>query len=511
MLDETRRRLQASLLLLALVCAGCSQPQQQSPAPAPAAVQARNLVLITIDTLRADRVGAYGYARARTPHIDALAARGVRFEHAFATAPITLPSHASLMTGRYPPGHGSRHNGIKVDDKVPTLAKALSAAGFTSGAFVSAFPLDRRFGLNDGFAAYDDKMPREGRKRAENERAGRLTVDQAIAWLRLTPPGPGNRLFLWVHLFEPHAPYGDPKSGRPALDRYDDEIAESDVQVGRVIEALGPEAASSLIVVAADHGEAFGEHGEVSHSLFVYDTTLRVPLIVAGPGTRPVVVTSPVSLVDVAPTVLRLLGVTPFDADGIDLAPSFGGAALAARELYAESFAPLLDFGWSPLRSLRRDSFKYIEAPKPELYNLSSDAGEASNIVAADAHESRGHARARRAIFARRPQCVSRAGAGSRGSCAVAGAWLLVGYERLWNGDATGSQRQGRDCGPAVGGPVRRVAGRRARESAAGDSCRRPEESAGQLAPRLRAARGRPLRSGCCLSEDCDRRARADR
>ena len=385
MLDETRRRLQASLLLLALVCAGCSQPQQQSPAPTPAAVQARNLVLITIDTLRADRVGAYGYARARTPQIDALAARGVRFEHAFATAPITLPSHASLMTGRYPPGHGSRHNGIKVDATVPTLAKALSAAGFTSGAFVSAFPLDRRFGLNDGFAAYDDKMPREGRKRAENERAGRLTVDQAIAWLRLTPPGPGNRLFLWVHLFEPHAPYGDPKSGRPALDRYDDEIAESDVQVGRVIEALGPEAASSLIVVAADHGEAFGEHGEVSHSLFVYDTTLRVPLIVAGPGTRPVVVNSPVSLVDVAPTVLRLLGVTPFDADGIDLTPSFGGAALAARELYAESFAPLLDFGWSPLRALRRDSFKYIEAPKPELYNLSSDAGEASNIVAADA------------------------------------------------------------------------------------------------------------------------------
>ena len=217
MLDETRRRLQASLLLLALVCAGCSQPQQQSPAPTPAAVQARNLVLITIDTLRADRVGAYGYARARTPHIDALAARGVRFEHAFATAPITLPSHASLMTGRYPPGHGSRHNGIKVDANVPTLAKALSAAGFTSGAFVSAFPLDRRFGLNDGFAAYDDKMPREGRKRAENERAGRLTVDQAIAWLRLTPPVPGNRLFLWVHLFEPHAPYGDPKvraSGR---------------------------------------------------------------------------------------------------------------------------------------------------------------------------------------------------------------------------------------------------------------------------------------------------------
>ena len=144
MADQTRRRWHASLFLLALVCGSCSQPQQQSPAAAPAAVQARNLILITIDTLRADRVGAYGYARARTPHIDALAARGVRFEQAFATAPITLPSHASLMTGRYPPGHGSRHNGIRVDASVPTLAKALSAAGFTSGAFVSAFPLDSR-------------------------------------------------------------------------------------------------------------------------------------------------------------------------------------------------------------------------------------------------------------------------------------------------------------------------------------------------------------------------------
>ncbi len=384
MADQTRRRWHASLFLLALVCGSCSQPQQQSPAPAPAAVQARNLILITIDTLRADRVGAYGYARARTPHIDALAARGVRFEQAFATAPITLPSHASLMTGRYPPGHGSRHNGIRVNTDVPTLAKALSTAGFTAGAFVSAFPLDSRFGLSDGFAAYDARMPREGRKTAENERPGRQTVDQAIAWLRLTPADASRRIFLWVHLFEPHAPYGDPKSGRPVLDRYDDEIAESDVQVGRVIAALGPEAQSSLIVIAADHGESFGEHGEVSHSLFVYDTTLRVPLVIAGPGAPARVVTSPVSLVDVAPTVLPLLGVKRFDSDGIDLAAALTGSELPRRELYAESFAPLLDFGWSPLRALRGDGFKYIAAPRAELYDLSRDAGELTNLVPAE-------------------------------------------------------------------------------------------------------------------------------
>ena len=192
------------------------------------------------------------------------------------------------------------------------------------------------------------------------------------------------RLFLWVHLFEPHAPYGEPRSGRPVADRYDDEIAESDAQVGRILDALGPDAASTLVVVASDHGEAFGEHGEVSHSLFVYDTTLRVPLIVAGPGVPARTVSSPVSLVDVAPTVLRLLGVAPFDSDGVDLSRAFGGAGLPARDLYAESFAPLLDFGWSPLRALRSERFKYIEAPRAELYDTARDPGEAQDLSTAD-------------------------------------------------------------------------------------------------------------------------------
>ena len=372
------------IALLLLICSGCAAP---APEPPPAS-RARHLVLITIDTLRADRVGAYGYARARTPRIDGLAARGVRFEHAYATAPITLPSHASLMTGRYPPGHGSRHNGMRVDSAVPALATVLSTAGFATGGFVSAFPLDRRFGLNNGFAAYGDRMPRGTRGRLENERPGRDTVDEALAWLTPTLTASranGGRIFLWVHLFEPHAPYGQPGSGRSVADRYDDEIAESDAQIGRVLDALGQDAASSVIVVAADHGEAFGEHGEISHSLFVYDTTLRVPLVIAGPGVPTRTVGSPVSLVDVAPTVLPLLGLARLDSDGVDLAPTFTGADPPARDLYAESWAPLLDFGWSPLRSLRAQGFKYIEAPRAELYETARDPDETRDLAAADA------------------------------------------------------------------------------------------------------------------------------
>ena len=375
--------LLALLLLVISMVSGCAAPPQPPPAS-----EARHLVLITIDTLRADRVGTYGYARARTPHIDALAARGVRFEHAYATAPITLTSHASLMTGRYPPGHGARHNGMRVDAAVPSLAQTLSAAGFANGAFVSAFPLDRRFGLNAGFAEYSDRMPRGTRGRLENERPGRDAVDDALTWLGPLLNDSARRVFLWVHLFEPHAPYGQPGSGRSVADRYDDEIAESDRQVGRILTALGPAATSTVIVVASDHGEAFGEHGEVSHSLFVYDTTLRVPFIVAGPGVPSRTVSAPVSLVDVAPTVLRLLKLAPFDGDGVDLSPTFTGGDLAARDLYAESSAPLLDFGWSPLRTLRSRGFKYIDAPRGELYDTTRDPGETHDLVTTDVPRS---------------------------------------------------------------------------------------------------------------------------
>jgi arylsulfatase A-like enzyme/Tfp pilus assembly protein PilF len=337
---------------------------------------------VTIDTLRADRVGAYGHAGARTPSLDAVARAGARFERAFAAAPITLPSHASLLTGVNPPGHASRHNGMRVGGATPTLAVRLRDTGFATAAFVAAFPLDRRFGLDAGFEVYSDRMPRRPDGRSADERPGRLVVDEAIAWWRHTE---SRRRFLWVHLFEPHAPYGDPAAvpARPVLARYDDEVAIADRELGRLLAAIAGSAAQTLLVVASDHGEAFGEHGEVAHSLFVYDTTLRVPLLLRGPGIPPgLVVPDRVGLVDVAPTVTRLLQVPELQGDGTDLAPALNGRALPPRDLYAESFAPLLDFGWSPLRSLRSGRWKAIEAPRPELYDVSGDPGEARDVAA---------------------------------------------------------------------------------------------------------------------------------
>jgi choline-sulfatase len=360
----------ACVALLVLAAAvGCSR--EAPPAPP-------SLLLVTIDTLRADRVGAYGDASARTPAMDALAARGAQFTQAFAVAPITLPSHASLMTGLYPPGHGGRHNGIRIKDEVPTLAESLSRAGFATGAFVGAFPLDRRFGLDRGFEVYGDEMPRGADGRRANERTGQTVVDGALAWL---DGHRAQRFFLWVHLFEPHAPYGDARTGRSVLARYGDEVTEADRQVGRLVEALGDARERTIIAVTSDHGEAFGEHGEIAHSIFVYDTTLRVPLLLAGPGIERRSIDTPVSLVDFAPTVAALLGVAPIDADGTDLAPALRGGSIPTRDLYAESYAPLLDFGWSPLRSVRSGGWKYIAAPKPELYDVVPDPGELQNLV----------------------------------------------------------------------------------------------------------------------------------
>lgn len=333
---------------------------------------------MTIDTLRADRVGSYGHATAKTPALDGLARSGVRFVHAIAPTPITLASHATIMTGLNPPGHGARHNGMRVREDVPTLATALSAAGLSTAAFVSAFPLDRRFGLARGFATYDDTLPRQTDGRRANERRGALTVDAAVAWLDTHRTAP---FFLWVHVFEPHAPYGDPQAGNaPALERYDAEIAEADRQVSRVLDALGAARASTLVVVAADHGEAFGEHGEIGHSIFVYDTTLRVPLVMQGPGVPSDgrAVDSQVGLVDLAPTLAALFGLPALGRDGIDLRTAIDGRA-SVRALYAESFAPLIDFGWSPLRSVREGQWKYIAAPQAELYDVTADPQETHN------------------------------------------------------------------------------------------------------------------------------------
>jgi arylsulfatase A-like enzyme len=349
----------------------CAPPDRIEPA--------RDLVLITIDTLRADHVGAYGAAAVRTPTLDQLARDGALFERAWAPTPITLPSHASLLSGRYPPAHGARHNGMRIHETIPTLATTLDAAGFDTAAFVSAFPLDRRFGLARGFDVYDDELPRTDEGRPLNDRPGADTVDRAVAWLRARGE---QRIFLWVHLFEPHAPYGAPGSGGSASARYADEVARADLEAGRVLEALGERAAHTLVVATADHGEAFGEHGEIGHSVFVYDTTLHVPLIMRGPGlphgTR---IRGEVSLVDVAPTVGALLGLTVDAADGTSLVAAMRGDALASRPIYAETFAPWFDFGWAGLRVVRDGGWKYIAAPRPEFFDLRLDPGETTNLL----------------------------------------------------------------------------------------------------------------------------------
>ena len=369
-----------------LAVRGGGQPAAPAEVPDPNAGPIRTVIVITVDTLRADRVGAYGWAAARTPAMDALSSRGVRFRRAFATAPITLPSHASLLTGLYPPGHGARHNGMRMSGGPATLASLLRDAGWATGAFVGAFPLDRRFGLDRGFDRYGDRMPRGSDGRLLSERPGRQVVDDALTWVREVG---GRRYFLWVHLFEPHAPY-EPDSVRgaagrelPAGTRYDDEVASADREIERLLAGMGARAESALVIVAGDHGEAFGEHGEIAHSVFLYDTTLHVPLVMAGPGIRatPEGHGSDVSLADVFPTVLEALDLPPQDVDGVSLMPLVRGGALEPRELYAETFAPLFDFGWSSLRSVRSGPWKFIAAPDPELYDVASDTAEASNRI----------------------------------------------------------------------------------------------------------------------------------
>lgn len=349
-------------------------------AAAPVTEPARHVLLITIDTLRADHVGAYGATTARTPSLDGLARNGALFERAWAPTPITLPSHASLLTGHYSPAHGARHNGMSMRSDIPTLATALDAAGFDTGAFISAFPLDRRFGLARGFDVYDDELPRKPEGQPLNERPGAETVDRAVAWLHARGEA---RIFLWVHLFEPHAPYGTPTPGSTSIARYADEVATADREAGRLLAALGDRAARTLVVATADHGEAFGEHGETGHSIFVYDTTLRVPLVMRGPGIPSGVrVPDDVSLIDLAATVTTLAGLEgAITGEGVSLVPALGGAPLASRRLYAESFAPLFDFGWAGLRAVRDGAWKFIAAPRPELFDLAHDPAESTNLA----------------------------------------------------------------------------------------------------------------------------------
>jgi arylsulfatase A-like enzyme/Tfp pilus assembly protein PilF len=355
-----------------------------------------NVLLITIDTLRADAVGAYGNAKAQTPWIDRLAAGGVRFSHAHAQNVVTLPSHANILAGRYPFRHGVRENaGFRFPSDDDTLATRLKGLGYRTGAFVSAFPLDVRFGLGRGFDVYDDRYGKGIERNAFRvpERRGVDTVAAALAWINAgqqTAPW-----FAWVHIYEPHFPYVPPEpfASRFADAPYLGECATADAALAPL---LGPildrgAGARTLVVLTGDHGESLGEHGEMTHGLFAYEATLHVPLVAFAPRLlKPRVVGEPVRHVDILPTVLDALGSpVPADLDGRSLLTLAATGEATPAPAYFESLSASLNRGWAPLFGISRGSLKYIDLPIPELYDLASDPAEANNLAASRPTEVR--------------------------------------------------------------------------------------------------------------------------
>jgi len=348
------------------------------------ALKGHNVVLISMDTTRADHVGCYGYEYVRTPALDRLAAEGVRCATAITPSPSTLPAHCSLHTGLDPHHHGARANGtFRLEEDVTTLAERLRDSGYKTGAVVSAFVLDSRFGLSQGFDSYDDDLSK-GIKYSPHmfrERPAELTNEHAIAWLR---ENAGEKFFLWIHYFDPHAVYLPPEPYRTeyAGHLYDGEIAYVDTNIGAFMSELHNLgiADKTLTVVTSDHGEGLGDHGEQTHSLLLYDSTLHVPLIFHSPPHLPGghVIEREVSLIDVMPTVLALLGEpVPDGVDGLDLCK---GIPAGSRSAYIETIATMTLHGWAPLLGVREDLYKYVFAPTRELYDLVNDPGELLNI-----------------------------------------------------------------------------------------------------------------------------------
>ncbi|MFQ5700781.1 MAG: sulfatase-like hydrolase/transferase [Acidobacteriota bacterium] len=350
-----------------------------------------NVLLITIDTLRADRVGAYGSGKVKTPVIDALAGNGILFENAVSPAVMTLPAHASILTGTYPPTHGIRDNGdYRLGDSALTVAEVLRSRGLKTGAVTGAFVLDSMFGLNQGFDEYDDALP----SRAPNEiflaeRPAAAVTDAAVRFLDAVK---GSRFFLWVHYFDPHQPYAAPApySEQYPDAPYDAEVAYVDAEVGRLLASMRERGMMdhTLVVLVADHGEGLKDHGEASHGVFLYEEATHVPLIISFPpfipsGRR---VSAVVSSVDIMPTILDLVRIDPRGAaapvQGRSLWPLMAtGKDPDPRAAYSEAMAPWLLYGWSPLTAIRDTRFKYIKAPRPELYDLVADPGETNNLV----------------------------------------------------------------------------------------------------------------------------------
>jgi choline-sulfatase len=341
---------------------------------------ARHLVLVTLDTVRADRLGCYGRADAGTPWIDALAARGMRFDRAYTAVPLTLPSHVSILTGRFPPRTGVRLNGDTAEAPgTRTLAEILANEGFFTLAAVGGYPVSSRFPTRRGFEVYDDRL----RVGSSGEAVERQAAEVAAAALEGLGARGDRRVFLWLHLFDPHDPYEPPSPYRERFgsDLYQGEIASVDAALAsfasRLTTALGDDV---LLAVVADHGEALGEHGEDTHGYFLYEATMRVPMLLAGPGVpQGRVVTAPVRTVDLLPTLLRALHVAP--PEGLD------GHSLLERDAaggraYLETLLPSASYGFAPLHGALDGTLKYVSAPRPELYELHADPAESRNVLA---------------------------------------------------------------------------------------------------------------------------------
>ncbi len=382
----------AALAVAMLSCADSTGPGRES------GEAARHLLLVTFDTTRADHLSVYG-GRAKVPHLERMAADGVRFDQALAPTPLTLPSHVSLFTGRYPPAHGVHNNGTYVlGDEAVSLTEILRAGGFQTAAILGSLVLDSRYGLDQGFELYDDQMPSQQTPGTLNvERPAEEVADRALAWLEARGE---ERWFLWLHFFDPHweyrapEPYGSDYSATP----YDGEIAYADAQLGRVLDQLARRGwlDDTLVVLTSDHGESLDEHGESTHGLFVYDATTRIPLLMRHPGRlgQGRTVESLVSLVDVAPTILEVLGLPRGDlpAAGRSLLPVLEGEEGEPPAVFLETWAPRLDYGWSELTAIRDVRWKYIRAPRPELYDLQADPLELTDLAAVEPERVREYA-----------------------------------------------------------------------------------------------------------------------
>lgn len=373
------------LLLSLLGLVTCAAHEERAPSRT-------NVVLVTVDTLRADRLGAYGNASGLTPNLDRLARSGVVFENASAAAPLTLPSHASILTGTYPLRHGVRDNGgYHLAPESVTLAETLAARSYRTGAFVGAFVLDSRWGLDQGFERYFDDFDFESFDDVSLglvSRRGDEVVSEALAWMGGAKAGP---FFAWLHLYDPHAPYEPPEPyrSRRAGERYglyDGEVVYVDELIGRLLDWLSRESLdeATVVVVMADHGEALEDHGELDHGFFIYDATMKVPFLIRAPALpKGVRVRAQVRSIDLMPTVLDLVGLPPEPSvQGTSLLPlALGESKSLDLVAYGESHYPRLHYGWSELRSLRSEEFHFIDAPSPELYDLRIDPGETRNLA----------------------------------------------------------------------------------------------------------------------------------